>query len=103
MIVERFWYYAAFVQDGPELVGASCVVVPYAHGRFARIAADDNQLHAFSQMVGECSHLPSVAYFEFQVPGFRAGRSQWSRSCADGTVHFADGKNRLVAHVSGAR
>jgi hypothetical protein len=30
--------------------------VAYAHGRLARIAADDYELHAFAKMVGECSH-----------------------------------------------
>jgi hypothetical protein len=97
VIVERFRHDAAFVQDGPELVGATGVVMAHAHGRFARIAADDDQLHAFSQMVGECSHLPSVAYFEFGVPSFRAGRSERSSPLASNrTVYFAGGNTRLL-------
>jgi hypothetical protein len=80
VIVERFRDDAAFVEDGPELIGASRVVMADTHGGFAWVAADDDQLHAFSEMVGECSHGPSVAYFEHQVPKFRGGRSQWSRS-----------------------
>jgi hypothetical protein len=48
-------------------------------------------------MVGECSHLPSVAYFDFGVPGFRAGRSERSSPLAsDRTAFFAGGNERLL-------
>ena len=93
VIVERFRNHAAFVQDGPELIGAPGVVVTHAHGGFARIAADDDQLHAFSQMVGESSHLTSVAYFLFLGPEIRLRRSQWSRSLAGIGFVFCAGSN----------
>lgn len=80
VIVERLGHNAAFVKNVPELIGAPGIVVADTHGGFAWIATDDDQLHAFSEMVGECSHIPSVAYFECGVPEFRAGRSQRSRS-----------------------
>jgi hypothetical protein len=48
-------------------------------------------------MVGECSHLPSVAYFDFGVPGFRVGRSERSSPLAsDRTAFFAGGNKRLL-------
>jgi hypothetical protein len=55
-------------------------------------------------MVGECSHLPSVAYFEFGVPGIRGGRSERSSPLAsDLTSFFAGGKKRLLLKGDVAR
>src|SRR6266436_797004 len=93
VVVKRFRHHAAFVEDGPELVGAAGVVVPHAHRRFTRIAADDDQLHALSQMVWQCSHLPSVAYFQFGVPCIRAAWSERSRPLGDDRVAPYAGSN----------
>jgi hypothetical protein len=96
VIVEGLRHDATLVQDGPELIGAPGVVVADTHRRFAWIAADDDQLHTFSQMVGECSHVPSVAYFLFRAPRIRPERSQWSRSLGENRSKFLEGGNNAL-------
>jgi hypothetical protein len=97
VIVEWFGHDATLVQDGPELIGAPGIVVADAHGRFARITTDDDQLHAFSQMVGECSHVPSVAYFLFRGLRIRQEGSQWSRSPNGNRSKFFEGGNNALS------
>jgi hypothetical protein len=94
VIVKRFGHYATFIQDGPELIGATGVVMAHTHGRFGRIAADDDQLHTFSQMVGECSHIPSVAYFLFRGSEIQLRRSQWSRSLVGNRFERFEGEKK---------
>jgi len=55
-------------------------------------------------MVGQGSHLPSVAYFLIRGPRIRPGRSQRSRSrLENGTVLFGIGKKRLPARKAALR
>jgi hypothetical protein len=60
VVIERLRHNSAFVQHGPEFVAAASVIVADTNGGFARIAADDYQLHAFAEMVGKCSHYASL-------------------------------------------
>ena len=48
VIIKWLGNYAAFVENRPELICATGVVMPNPDGRFAGIAAHDDQLHAFS-------------------------------------------------------
>ena len=60
MIIERLWHHAALVQDRPEFIASSGVVVADADGRLAGIATDDDQLHAFAEVVGQGAHEASL-------------------------------------------
>ena len=57
VIIKRLRYDTAFIKHGPEFVAAAGVIMAYADGGLARIAADNHKLHTFSKVVGKCSHL----------------------------------------------
>src|SRR5271165_1896570 len=47
---------ATVKQDGPEQVAAPGIVVARAHGRLAGVAAYDDELHPFSEIIWKCFH-----------------------------------------------
>ena len=56
VIVERLGDDAAFIDHRPKLIGAAGVIVADADGGFAGIATNDDEFHAFSEVVGKCAH-----------------------------------------------
>src|SRR5260370_4048075 len=60
VIIEGLRHNAALIEHGPELVPAAGIVVAHSDGGLARIAAHDHELHAFAEVVGECSHYASL-------------------------------------------
>jgi len=59
-VIEGLGNHTAFIQHGPELVAAPGVIMTDAHRRLARIAANNDEFHAFSQVVGKCAHWAGV-------------------------------------------
>ncbi len=62
VIVERLRDDRALVEQRPKLVAAAGIVMAGANGGFGRIAADNNELHAFAEMVGKGLHGRSASW-----------------------------------------
>ena len=60
VVIKRLRHHPALVEHGPKLIAPSGIVMADADGRLARIATDDHQLHAFTEMVGEGTHDASL-------------------------------------------
>src|SRR5205814_1170083 len=62
MVIEGLRHNPTFIKHRPEFVPAAGIVVAHADGRLTRIAANDHELHAFAEVVGKCSHYPSLLF-----------------------------------------